>query len=698
MFGLSLVSELKKSDKQEVDVTICYYHLEDNKDRYVFFFYDPSQKSPIYKWAYYLIDENYKDLRKQFNEVIKEKNFRPNRLANICMCNKSTKINTLKLPKTLKYSFNYKSIITEDLKDKMGSDVKSKYYIDNQVEGAAEKKAEQFEKKVLAEAGRRKAKVQKYKNKIAQEEYEYKYEREHKESLKYSFLKFYIAGGVLSGGLILAGILLHQIGMLFNFIYIPFISIIGLYLLLIPLFIIITKKKFPKTEEVQEKKRITYKNLMDLYYIVSTTIFFYGSELLAYFLYLDKISEILKNIYGIFIFLYILSIAICERIKRKNLSKLCQPVERKPREKRIKVYQVEEDEDDEELFESGMNENKLFNMSHSKVKITKSKKSRSVVVYRQLLVPKEAYKAVSKTASSLHFGIKSLRTLPSLIASFHRKYSKGVNEIVAYNEANFTLLVGFVNDQIIDCMFIDGAPKAKNEEGFQVGLHLSSFRNVFSSMLWECQRETSTMDRVVYISNTPKNITAFKKENLFGLPYELVHSTDIIFGESARKVKSLALLKSGFTLIETVVAIAVFAITSAMVASLALGINRFNRNQNDTSKANVYINNLCEVLNYDQSDDTTFKLFYHSFENNYSGHYFINSNFGVYEASNKTVNNTYRVDYKMDLLSFNVGEVEHYHYTLTIKKISRIGEQRNIVPSTKIEVVRWWRRLRMVMH
>ena len=178
-------------------------------------------------------------------------------------------------------------------------------------------------------------------------------------------------------------------------------------------------------------------------------------------------------------------------------------------------------------------------------------------------------------------------------------------------------------------MFIDGAPKAKNEAGYQVGLHLSSFRNVFSSMLWACQKETSTMDRVVYISNTPKNITAFKKENLFGLPYELVHSTDIIFGESARKVKSLALLKGAFTLVETVVAVAVFATTSAIVASLALGINRFNRNQNDTSKANVYLNNICEVLNHDQSDDTTFKLFYHNFDDNYSGHYFVNSDFGV---------------------------------------------------------------------
>ena len=248
-------------------------------------------------------------------------------------------------------------------------------------------------------------------------------------------------------------------------------------------------------------------------------------------------------------------------------------------------------------------------------------------------------------------------------------------------------MVGFVNDQIVDSMFIEGRDKSKGEEGKLIDLHLSSFKNVFTSLLWACQKETTSMDRVVYISNTPKNIDAFKKENLFGLSYEVVRTTDIIFGESARKVKSMALLK-GFTLVETVVAIAVFAITSSMVASLALGINRFNRNQNDTARANVYVNNICEVLNYDQTPETTYKLFYHEFEDNVTSYYFVDSDFSVFEASNKTAKNTYRVDYKMDVETFNVGSSEHKHYTLTISKITRIGEQRKIIGPTKIEVVK----------
>ena len=424
---------------------------------------------------------------------------------------------------------------------------------------------------------------------------------------------------------------------------------------------------------------------MDAYYVIASTIFFYGSLVLAYFLFLNKLPEIYRNLYGIFVFLYVLSIAICERIKRKNLSKLCVPIEHKPREKKLKVYHVEQDEDDEELFEDSMNENKLFNMSRTKVKIKKSKKAKSVTTYRQLLVPKDAYKSATKVFSALHFNVKSLRTLPSLIASFHRKYSKGVNEIVAYNEAGFTLLVGFVNDQIVDCMFIEGKEKTRVGEGNTVGLHLSSFRNVFSSLLWACQSETSSMDRVVYISNTPKNIDAFKKENLFGLPYEVVPTTDIIFGESARKVKSMALLKA-FTLVETAVAIFVFAITSSLVATLALSINTFNRFLNDSAKANVYVNNITEVLNGDQSDSTMQLVFAHEFTDGTRGSYYVDGDFSVFNAKSTRKDMTYKVDYKMDVKTF---VTTHTQYVLTISKITRIDKERALISPTVIEVNRW---------
>ena len=327
-------------------------------------------------------------------------------------------------------------------------------------------------------------------------------------------------------------------------------------------------------------------------------------------------------------------------------------------------------------------------MSKSKVKITKSKKKKSAITYRQLLVPKDAYKSATKMLSNLGLSVKTLRTLPSLIASFHRKYSKGVNEIVAYNEAGFTFLIGFVNDEIVDCMFIDGSERTKLADGVTIDFHLSTFRNVFSSLLWACQRETSNMDRVVYISNTEKNIMAFKKENLYGLPYEIVPTTDIIFGESARRVKAMALFRA-FTLVETVVALAVFSITASIIATLTLSINRFNRNIADTANAVIYVNNVCEVLNGDPSDETIKAITTYdipSEDGEISGAYYVNSGFSVFAPSTKsTGNSAYFVSFTLvkEVLSPN-----YKHITFTINKITRINEKREAVSNAKIEVAR----------
>ena len=678
---------LTKEEGDEVDVTVCYYHLDSHKDRYVFFFYDPTEKSPIYKWAYYLIDENYKDMKKKYKEMLKEKNFSPNKDVRLCMCNQTTKINTFKIPKTLKYTMKYKTLIMDDLKEKMGSDVKSEYFIDNKIEGVEEKKADALEKKVFATNSKRKARVDKRKKKIDDAEFEYNFEnnKENKNKVR-GFDIFFIGGPLLMIGFLIAYILLGKLNFTQNFILYSFIGVESLLFLGLIIKLIISIKKRTKIEEEKPKWHITYKELIDIIYISLTAIFLYGSLFMAFYLYQDKVPEIMWNIYGTLAFAYFLTILICERIKRLHMSKLCEEIHRKPRDE-SRVYYQEVDEDDEELFEGSMNENKLFNMSRSKVKITKSKKKRAAITYRQLLVPKDSYKAATKMLSNLGLSVKTLRTLPSLIASFHRKYSKGVNEIVAYNEAGFTFLIGFVNDEIVDCMFIDGSDRTKLSDGVTVDFHLSAFKNVFSSLLWACQKETANMDRVVYISNTEKNIMAFKKENLYGLPYEIVPTTDIIFGESARRVKAMALFRA-FTLVETVVALAVFFFFSSIVATLTLSINRFNRNIADTANAIVYVNNVCEVLNGDPTNETikaitTYDVSGDSFET--SGNYYLNSGFSVFNPSKSTGNSAYFVSFTVVK---QVVEPSYSHITFTIKKITRINEKKELVSNVKIEVAR----------
>ena len=161
-------------------------------------------------------------------------------------------------------------------------------------------------------------------------------------------------------------------------------------------------------------------------------------------------------------------------------------------------------------------------------------------------------------------------------------------------------------------------------------------------------------------------------------------TTDIVFGESARKVKSMALLRA-FTLVETAVAIFVFSVTASMVATLALGINRFNRNLNDSAKANVYVNNIAEVLNGDQSDATMQLVFAHEFTDGTKGSYYVDSNFSVFNAKATKGSMTYQVTFKMQKETFAVS---HTKYVLTINKITRIGEERALISPTTIEVDR----------
>ena len=107
------------------------------------------------------------------------------------------------------------------------------------------------------------------------------------------------------------------------------------------------------------------------------------------------------------------------------------------------------------------------------------------------------------------------------------------------------------------------------------------------------------MERVVYISNSEKNISDFKSENLFGLPYEIVGDTDIVFGETVKKAKQMTALMNAFTLVETVVAMAIFSIIVSMVATLMVSISNFNLKAQQTTKAAIYINNVREALNTD---------------------------------------------------------------------------------------------------
>lgn len=693
MFNFKETSALKKSNKQEVNVTVCYYHIEENKDRYVLFFYDPTEKAPIYKWVYYLMDNNFKDFKKKYQDLIKEKNFSPNKTTTLCMCNQSTKINTIKLPKKLKYTLNYKKFISGDLADKLGDDYKKSYLVDNQVDGVLEAKAEKVEKHNQSIAKRRMAKVQKYRDKISQEEIEYNFDEPKTPNSKFRKLLFVFIGlTIVMVGLAIAFILYCNLQKPIKSITLGFHGLFLLYVLTVVLMQVIRKKKGIKYNK-RAKRRLTYKNALDIYYAAASAVFLYFSEFIAYFLLKEKNLGILRDIYGIFIFSYLISIIVIEHIKRKKLSKLCTEM------KRIHIFgpkmiiynEGDEFKDpetiDKSLKDINEDEEKLFNMSNTKRKVVKNKKAASVIAYRQLLVPRDSYKAAAKICSMLNLKITNLRTLPSLIASFHRKYSKGVNEVVVYNEAGFTLLVGFVNDTIVESLFFEPSGKQKNKEGEHIGFHLSSFKNIFSSLLYTCQGQTNKMERVVYISNSEKNISDFKGENLFGLPYEIVGDTDIVFGETVKKAKQMTALMNAFTLVETVVAMAIFSIIVSMVATLMVSISNFNLKAQQTTKAAIYINNVREALNTDINNIKQIAVV-EEFTDGVKGKYYLNSDFEVFKASAKQVNQTYMVQYSMSVNEYTEVSQPYTDYVFTILKVMKIGSTDSFVNATRIEVVK----------
>ena len=229
-----------------------------------------------------------------------------------------------KFPKKIKFILNSKKIIKDDLAEKFGSDYKSIYYVDNQKEGVLENKADRLEKKMLTISSHRSKKIQKTTNKIASREYEYNFAepKEKKWLLRflkrsYLYLSFMI---VVCIGLILAASLK----------LIPYYPFTISYIVTLLFFILIIYLERWKKRKPSFRKRLpnklTYKKLIDIYYGVGAFALLIISEFLVYYLYLDRLPDIIRNIYGAFIFVFLITIIIFERMKRVKLSKLCVEV------------------------------------------------------------------------------------------------------------------------------------------------------------------------------------------------------------------------------------------------------------------------------------------------------------------------------------------------------------------------------------
>lgn len=677
-----------KLGKQEVNVTVCYYLLENDTERYVFYFYDPMYREPINKWIYYLENGKNQEFREKFFEFIKENNYKVNRPAILCMCNKDTKVSRIKLPKTLGFAFKYRKIIQADLEDKFGTDVQKNFFIDNKVDGFEEKNAEKSERRIRKNALIEKKKLIKLQKQLDERETEKKFKA------PYSYTKmekgvnaFTLIGSYLVASFAFFIILYFCKQPLIISLAVSFIATCLVFLATIFVLDVLKQIKVKKTGPKKEKFLI--KDLANSILVVGSLGLVVFSEFILITILTGELPYIARNMYVIACSVFILFAALWVDFKNKHNSKtyLSVPDFFASLKKEPVVDLVKKEE--EELFFDGVTPKKMFNLTDEKnifFKLFKNKRDKTVISFRQLLVSQYSYKSASFTMKNLGLKVKEIRTLPSLINQFHLKFAKGVNEIVVYNEADFTLFVGIVNDKIVDSVFIKGNEKSKAKDNPKT-YHLQSFYNVFSSLLWSCQREAIRMDRVLYFANSPKKIEQIKENNIFGLPYSIVQSTDALYGKSSKSIKEQ--LKAAFTLLETVVAFSVFILVGLIVATLLISISNMNQFSRDQGKANVYLNNVREVLRVEASNDTfedltTYKLGVSESQKECT--YYVNYNFDVFSASASKEENTYVVVASIEKIDY---EGKSYStYLFTVKSIKRTTNNRNLVAETRIEVTK----------
>ena len=681
---------MSKLNRKEVNLTVCFYLLANDVERYVFYFYDPMYREPIDKWIYYLENGKMEDFKTKFYEMINDKKYKVNRPVTLCMCNKETKVNSIKLPKTLGFVFKYHKIIQAELEDKYGKDVSKEYFIDNKVDGLEEKDAEKQAKRSRIEAAKEEKKVEKLRKAVESREIEEKFE----PPIKYTKFEKFVNTFSLIGAYLLIGISIFFIMYVRR---IPFLicfavaigSISALFLMTV--FILDFSKQKIIKKASRPKERFAIKDLFNFLLIASSMALLIFSASIWMNFSQGTISVVTKMVYAITSTIFIVLSFFWIDFKSKHLSKTYMTVPEFVKSlKREKVVDPKKALEEEMFFE-GVTPKKLFSISDKKKKFFKNKSNNTVISFRQLLVSKYSYKCATFALKSLGLKTKEIRTLPSLINQFHLRFAKGVNEVVVYNEAGFTLFVGIVNDKIVESVFIEGVEKSKEKDGKSQTFHLQSFYNVFSSLLWSCQREAVRMDRVLFFANSARKISQIKDLNIFGLPYVVVNDTDALYGKSSKSIK--AKLASAFTLVETVVAFSIFILVGLVVATLSVAISNTNRFTSDQNKANVYINNVREVLRLSPDNDTfeditTYKL--DVGEARKEVVYYVDYDFEITSASNSSTDKSYAISVIIEQTAYSdVSYAQNFEvYTITFTSIKRVNQNRNMIPETKIEVVK----------
>lgn len=309
-------------------------------------------------------------------------------------------------------------------------------------------------------------------------------------------------------------------------------------------------------------------------------------------------------------------------------------------------------------------------------------------VSRQILVENDV---ISNAEHALSFlGIKKylVHSMPYCLENFLSSQNVD-NRLVVYFEASYIYIGSFVSGHLLDFVFLEDNDHIKLGLGNSIDLQLNNVEKTIKSLVWKYEKENIVFSKIDVFCNSQRKLDKFiRKQNILNFPTNVFESTDILFRPSNNKPKNI---KTGFTLVETVVSFTVFAIAFAITASMIAFSNSQNATSRLNSKLNSYLYSVSEAFYAEPSVNSIKKITaINDFVPGDDIHeYFINSNLDFLKPSLVNENMAYKVTWKYVENKKEEDVIQPYTvHNFSILGIYKNGDSKNLINPKNIKVVK----------
>lgn len=321
--------------------------------------------------------------------------------------------------------------------------------------------------------------------------------------------------------------------------------------------------------------------------------------------------------------------------------------------------------------------------------IVKDKQSQT---YQQTLISNSSLDQISRAMKIIGFRTFDYVALPDALSNFSKVNKLSSNSIIVYMEAAYVVIGALIDGKLCDCLFLDEVDHFKKEDGSVVNYDFRDIQKVFLSLVWKYQKEGVKIGTVEVISNSDRKATKFiKKENVLGLNTHWFDSTDSLFVPKNYTKKTSP---KAFTLVETVVSLAVFAILIGISAGLFSSISSVNRETIVNGKVNSFINNVSEAFLNNPSQESVRRLT--SYENEFDGGahvYYVDSNVDFLSSSLDSSNKSYEITWLYNEKNVTVSEnnslQDYVEVSFSILSVKQLSNSKNYIDPVVLKVIKW---------